>query len=88
MAIDPECEVLIHLGDAQQHPLLRQGRHPGKPISYSSIERWITHGVRGVKLEAVKIGATRFTSDGAIRKFIAACQPSTPTQAKREHAAA
>ncbi len=91
--IDPEHEVLIPLTDAPRHPLLRQGRRPGRPINRSTIERWVMQGVRGAKLEAVRVGTTRFTSDNAIRQFFNALngvQPgtATPAQAKREHAAA
>lgn len=91
--IDPEREELIHLADAPRHPLLRQGRRPGKPINRSTIERWINHGARGVRLETVRVGTTRFTSDIAIRRFFNAIngiQPGTPTpaQVRREHEAA
>lgn len=42
-------------------------------VSNNAIWRWCTRGVRGVKLESVKIGGTRFTSSRALRTFLERC---------------
>lgn len=58
--------------------------HQGVKLHIATIGRWANHGRKGVRLEAVKIGRTRFTTDDAVRRFFAAlgrgpvptCQPS------------
>ena len=37
-----------------------------------TVARWITHGVRGVKLEGVKVGGSWKTSREAVARFLAA----------------
>jgi hypothetical protein len=34
----------------------------GKQVHVTTVYRWINHGVRGVKLESVKVGGTTHTS--------------------------
>ena len=61
--IDVKTETLIRFQDA--------GRCiPGEP-SVSTLHRWRASGVRGVKLETLLVGGTRFTSTEAIARFIA-----------------
>ncbi len=48
----------------------------------SSIWRWSTRGVRGIRLETVQVGGRRFTSREALERFIAR------TTAARDEAAA
>ena len=43
---------------------------PGRPC-VRTIWRWANHGVRGVTLESVKVAGRRFTSEAALRRFIA-----------------
>lgn len=42
----------------------------GKPIHIATIHRWRSCGVRSVKLSAVRIGGTWFTTWSAVRNFI------------------
>lgn len=54
-----------------------------KQVHVSTIVRWILHGVRGVRLEAVRVGGRWITSHEAIERFSAALTaeylaPSTP----------
>lgn len=42
----------------------------GKRISPATIFRWRLRGVRGVKLETLLVGGTRFTSIEALHRFI------------------
>lgn len=43
-----------------------------RPTHVSTIIRWITHGVRGVRLEAVRLGGRWVTSVEALDRFAAA----------------
>jgi hypothetical protein len=47
----------------------------GKPVHLSTIWRWILKGRRGVKLESIVIGGSRFTSREAMTRFIEALNP-------------
>ena len=77
-------------------PFQSAGSHiPGnRSVHISSLHRWRLRGVRGVKLETVLVGGTRYTSDEAISRFIAAQNadqsvPSiTPHQRQRQSEAA
>ena len=52
------------------------------PCSRATLERWVRRGVRGVRLETVRIGNRRFTSEQAIRRFLVAQQQTIPEQAR------
>lgn len=74
MAIDPLTEKLRSFADAAKLlPALRGGR----PVSASSVWRWMRrgvldrHGVR-VRLETIRLGGTHCTSDEAIVRFVRA----------------
>ena len=43
---------------------------PGRPVS-TTVRRWSTTGIRGVRLQTALIGGRRYTSREAIRRFIA-----------------
>lgn len=64
--IDPAKESLIRFQKAGR-------RIPGNP-SVCALHRWRQNGVRGAKLETLLVGGTRFTSEEAISRFIAAKQ--------------
>lgn len=42
---------------------------PGRP-HISTVRRWISYGVGGIRLETVQIGGRRYTSIEAIERFI------------------
>jgi hypothetical protein len=42
---------------------------PDRP-HLSTVWRWVTRGCRGVKLETIRIGARRYTSRSAVRRFV------------------
>lgn len=44
----------------------------GKRVSQATIHRWRLEGVRGVRLEAIKIGGTFHTSIEALERFVSA----------------
>ena len=72
--IDASTETLIRFQEAGR-------RIPGNP-SVCALHRWRLNGVRGVKLETILCGGTRFTSVEAISRFIAAQnRDETPTPA-------
>ncbi len=49
----------------------------GISISSKTALRWCIHGVRGNRLESLKVGGQRMTSRAAFRRFIAATQPKS-----------
>jgi hypothetical protein len=66
MAIDFGSEQVIPLSDAADViPRRRQGRK----TAVSTLHRWATTGVRGVKLEVLQVGGTRCTSVPALQRF-------------------
>lgn len=42
---------------------------PGRP-HVATVWRWVNNGVRGLRLETIKVGGRRFTSHEAIERFI------------------
>jgi len=64
--IDLSNEELIALRDLPKH---LPPRPNGKRIHISAIYRWIQRGVRGVRLESVRIGGTTYTSEEALQRF-------------------
>jgi hypothetical protein len=44
-------------------------RRGGRPLNISTVHRWIGRGLRGIRLEAVSAGGTRFTTAEAIHRF-------------------
>ncbi len=46
------------------------GRSCGKKPSASTCSRWVLKGVRGVRLEAVRIGGKFYTTTVAVNEFI------------------
>jgi hypothetical protein len=53
----------------------------GKKTHVATIHRWIQHGVRGVKLEAARLGGRWVTSDEALQRFAEALTTTLPTGA-------
>jgi hypothetical protein len=61
-----EDENLIPIRDVpRQIPPRRSGRR----VHVSAVYRWMSRGVRGVRLESIKIGGTTYTSTEAIQRF-------------------
>ena len=66
MAIEISSEHVLTLAEAARAlPRLRGGRK----VHVSTLYRWISRGVGGVRLEAVKIGRTQVTSREALQRF-------------------
>lgn len=45
------------------------GRGRGKPVHVATIHRWIQKGIRGVHLEAVRVGGVLYTNRRALQAF-------------------
>jgi hypothetical protein len=69
MLFDPETEPPISLADARALPWLPKRRR-GMTYHLSTLHRWAASGVRGQRLEIVRIGGTAYTSEAALRRFI------------------
>lgn len=89
MTIDVTQETPITLASAARLKIW------GKPkgINASTIWRWYSKGVGGVRLETVVIGATRHTTEEACLRFIEATtaaangeRTTTSTSARRQKA--
>jgi hypothetical protein len=69
MRIDPlNDEILTFAQAARRLPRLRNGR----PVSPSTVWRWCSAGLHGVRLETVKVGGVTCTSTAALQRFFAA----------------
>ena len=82
--IDPLTEEVIPLGAAAKRlPRLRAGR----PVAPSTLWRWATAGLNGIRLETCKVGGTTCTSREALGRFFAALngQPAERPARKTRH---
>lgn len=72
--IDPTKEPLIPIGRVPKLSWLRRlhrratGENP-RDIHLSTVYRWCTRGIRGVRLEYVQVGGVRATSEAAVVRF-------------------
>jgi hypothetical protein len=66
--IDLKTEKPLSL--AQAAKLIPPSRQD-KPVHVSTLVRWILHGVRGVQLEAARVGGRWVTSPEALERFSA-----------------
>jgi hypothetical protein len=64
--IDMQAESLITISQAAR--LVPPGRQ-GKPTHVATIHRWINQGVRGVRLDAIRLGGRWLTSREALQRF-------------------
>jgi hypothetical protein len=64
--IDITQENLIPLREAPRH---LPPRPNGKRMHISACYRWVSRGVRGVRLESIRIGGTTYTSKEALQRF-------------------
>ena len=64
--IEISNETLIPI---RETPRYLPPRPTGKRVHISACYRWISRGVRGVRLEAIKIGGSTYTSIEALQRF-------------------
>jgi hypothetical protein len=67
MAIDISAEQLI---TPAQYTRMRPPGRNGRPMNIATAYRHIFQGVRGVRLEHVKIGGGTYTSIEAVQRFV------------------
>lgn len=67
--IDHQDEQLIRLTKVPDH---LPGTDQGNRVHPATIYRWVSRGIRGVRLETVRIGGGRYTSIEALHRFIEA----------------
>lgn len=81
----------IPAGETYRRLSEHANRLPNRPAT-STLWRWGKKGVRGVRLETIRIGGTIYTSDEAIARFLEAInEPDAPAprpRTRRETAAA
>lgn len=66
MPIDLTRETLISLDEAAQtFPSSRGGEH----VSEDTVKRWITRGLRGIRLDGCMSGGSLVTSKQALQRF-------------------
>ena len=73
MAIDISTEQLLPPPQAAK---LLPARRRGRPIHISTIHRWMSTGIRGVRLESLRIGGALHTSIEALQRFSDRLTPS------------
>ena len=66
MAIDIAKERLLTLSQAAKK---LPKRRAGKPTATSTLYRWASVGLRGVKLVVLRVGGCTCTSDEALQRF-------------------
>lgn len=64
--IDTASEALISMRDV---PRLLPYRPNGKRLHISAVYRWAQRGVRGVRLEVIRIGGATYTTREALQRF-------------------
>lgn len=83
MAIDPTKEKLLRFTEAAKHRLLERA---GKGVHVSTLHRWHSVGVHGVKLETLMLGGIRVTSPEALLRFIAGVTAAKESASKGNRA--
>lgn len=53
-------------------------RPSGRSVHVSAVYRWVQRGVRGVRLDAIRIGGTTYTSQEALQRFGTTAGASIP----------
>src|SRR5688572_24079254 len=67
-AIDPGTERLVHVSDIPALVERWGARRPHR----NAITRWRTAGLRGIQLPTVLVGGRRYSSEAALRWWVAA----------------
>ena len=64
--------------------LAESARYFPKRPSTSSLWRWSTRGVRGVRLESFCIGGKRYTTEKAVGRFLSTLNLRVPTNTEAD----
>ena len=68
MSIDPRSESLIPLHDVPELPWIPRRRR-GRKLHASTVYRWWQRGVRGIRLEAIRVGGTLCTNESSLISY-------------------
>lgn len=83
--IDLENEKLITLREV---PKLLPPRPSGRRLHISAVYRWVYRGVRGVRLESIRIGGMLYTTREALDRFSkqlsSGLEPPTPVMTQAQ----
>ncbi len=78
MTIDIEVEAVISLSEAARYlPPLRGGRR----VHLTTLHRWARRGLRGRKLESIRLGGAVCTSREALHRFFNGLSTPQPPMA-------
>jgi hypothetical protein len=95
MSFDPTIEPPIPCCQVPDRVAWLPARRGGKKPVAQTVLKWCQHGLRGHKLESLRIGSTLCTSERALVRFFQRladenCSPGSPTAAdsERNHRAA
>lgn len=75
--IDLSSEQVLSLKEAARR-LPRQAN--GKKVHVSTLHRWCSRGLKGVRLESLKLGGRLVTSVEALQRFAERCSTAEPEQ--------
>ena len=76
MIKDFKNETALRVCDIHIMPPFDKAGRNGGPISQTTPRYWITKGIRGVKLDCVRIGISPFTTVEALQRFMVAVDGS------------
>ena len=66
-SIDIENEQLLGFSAAAKYVTQRfPGRRSGRGLHLCTVHRWASRGLKGIRLESIQCGGTRFTSVEAL----------------------
>ena len=74
--IDIAEETILSLGEATRAVPAIEGKHPNA----STIFRWTRDGVRGVRLDSIRLGRRLCTSREALQRFVVALNDAPAPQ--------
>jgi hypothetical protein len=72
--IDLRCETLLTMAQAAR---IRPPGRGGKPTHPATVYRWVARGLRGHRLESIRLGGTLYTSREALQRFAEALTAET-----------
>jgi hypothetical protein len=81
--IDIAREQLISLHDV---PKVLPPGPSGKRLHISAIYRWAQRGIRGTRLEVVRVGGTTYTSREALQRFVQPAEIAKPVKTQNSTA--
>ena len=71
MSIDILTEITYSLAEITKLDILPH-RRQGKRPNVSTLYRWAKQGIKGIRLETIRVGGTLCTSTQAVQRFIEA----------------